>query len=110
MSFWGGVGAKRMEVWWRITDGFCIAAIVLGYVVARHLSGWFILAGFVTIPAIWAGYTYAQASNADADGQILAIVIYGSPAAAAFAGWAVGAIVGRIVKTVAAEARKVPSP
>jgi hypothetical protein len=99
-----------MELLWTIAVGFLIAAMVLGYLVARQLSGWFILAGFVVIPAIWAGYTYAQASNADADGQILAIVIYGSPAAAAFAGWAVGAIVGRIVKAVAAEARKVPSP
>jgi hypothetical protein len=88
---------------WTISVGFFIAAIVLGYFVARHLSAWFILAGFVAITAIWLSYVYSQSSHADADGQILALVIYGLPVAAAFAGWAVGTIVGRIVKTVAVE-------
>jgi hypothetical protein len=87
---------------WSIAGGFCVAAIILAYFVARHSSGWFVLAGFVAIPAGWLGFTHSQASRADADGQILALVIYGLPAGAAFAGWAFGTIVGRIVKAVAA--------
>jgi NADH:ubiquinone oxidoreductase subunit K len=68
------------------------------------LHGWLILAGFVAIAAVWLSYVYSQASDADADGQILALVVFGIPAAAALAGWAVGTIVGRIVKAAATEA------
>jgi hypothetical protein len=76
---------------------FALVAAAVGYFVVKRISKWAMIAGYVAIPVFWAVAVFSPRGD-EAGGRVIGAILFGFPALACLAGWAIGTLLGVLTR------------
>jgi hypothetical protein len=76
---------------------FALVAAAVGYFVVKRISKRAMIAGYVAIPALWAAAVFPPRGDANG-GRVIGAILFGFPALACLAGWAIGTLLAVLMR------------